>query len=918
MTSKKPSHKDIDTSISHGYNITVKPTSWMLPNRFGFGPWIDKTFKYHKQGKTQTCSECAEGEACPIKKISVSSVSLFPQQDFIKDYMQFDSPYRGLLVYHGLGSGKTCSSIVAAEILMNHVDVVVMLPASLRDNFINEIHKCGCAFYNKNQHWVFVNPEKDSSIRKKLQLTKEFVKKQKGIWIPLQDAPANYINMTEMQKKQINDQMMHMIDQRYNFINYNGLRETTVRKMVEDGTNPFDDKTVIIDEIHNLISRIVNGRKIGFALYKLLMAAKNCKLILLSGTPIINYPHEVAYIMNLIAGPQISYELKANKGSAFDKDTIETVLNNNKYVDDFLVDMSNRRIVLSFIPNGFEYVNKKSMKITRSSIDKEGEVLSNDAILENIIKEMRVNLKIDISKRITTKEYRLFPEKKEDFDELFVNETRGEIKNERLFMKRAVGLISYYNAVNSDLFPDWEIKEVPLPMTDLQFAVYEKARAQERKQESSSSKAGKSSKGGESSSSSQVYRFFSRAICNFVFPEKIKRPFPSKMSDMRKELDEDVLFEDISKDKSSDSIDTLTKRGKVLQYHHELDNCLAEIEYSGDEYLAIDKVGRYSPKIERIVREITACKGSALVYSQFRKVEGLGLLGMCLKANGWAEFRVDNVDGEWVIDMTEEELRKPTYAAFTGNNEESRILLKIFNNDLGSIPESISSVLKGRDNLHGNIIKVMMITQSGAEGISLKNTRQVHIMEPYWNHIRMDQVIGRAIRTCSHVALDKEERNVKVFIYYSIFSKEQKDSSFTIRTKDKSVTSDEYLFNIAKHKKGITDGLLELMKRASVDCVLNAKHHNNLTCFSFPVNINDAHLSKFMDISSEELDVSYKKNVEKNQWEGELLQTKKGNFVVKKGTNEVYDYDIYLETGKIIKLGIIEQDGTTRRIRLIY
>jgi hypothetical protein len=100
-----------------------------------------------------------------------------------------------------------------------------------------------------------------------------------------------------------------------------------------------------------------------------------------------------------------------------------------------------------------------------------------------------------------------------------------------------------------------------------------------------------------------------------------------------------------------------------------------------------------------------------------------------------------------------------------------------------------------------------MITQSGSEGISLKNVRQVHILEPFWNHIRIDQVIGRAVRTCSHVALKPKERNVEVFIYYVMFTNEQINESFTIRVKDKSMTSDQYLYDIAKRKKSIVDSM---------------------------------------------------------------------------------------------------------------
>ena len=55
--------------------------------------------------------------------------------------MQHKSPYRGILLYHGLGVGKTCASIAVAEIMNNNRDVMVLLPASLQMNYRNEIMK---------------------------------------------------------------------------------------------------------------------------------------------------------------------------------------------------------------------------------------------------------------------------------------------------------------------------------------------------------------------------------------------------------------------------------------------------------------------------------------------------------------------------------------------------------------------------------------------------------------------------------------------------------------------------------------------------------------------------------------------------------------------------------------------------------
>jgi len=79
----------------------------------------------------------------------------------------------------------------------------------------------------------------------------------------------------------------------------------------------FDDSVVIIEEAHNLIGAVVNESELKTRVYDYIYKAKNCKVVALSGTPAINSPHEIAYLMNLLRGPiervfgshQISYGL---------------------------------------------------------------------------------------------------------------------------------------------------------------------------------------------------------------------------------------------------------------------------------------------------------------------------------------------------------------------------------------------------------------------------------------------------------------------------------------------------------------------------------------------------------------------------------------------------------------------------------
>ena len=79
-------------------------------------------------------------------------------------------------------------------------------------------------------------------------------------------------------------------------------------------------------------------------------------------------------------------------------------------------------------------------------------------------------------------------------------------------------------------------------------------------------------------------------------------------------------------------------------------------------------------------------------------------------------------------------------------------------------------------NVDGKQVKVILISQAGSEGLDFKFIRQVHILEPWWNMNRIEQIIGRAVRTCSHKALPFTERNVEIYLHGSILEDEQKEA----------------------------------------------------------------------------------------------------------------------------------------------
>ena len=234
-------------------------------------------------------------------------------------------------------------------------------------------------------------------------------------------------------------------------------------------------------------------------------------------------------------------------------------------------------------------------------------------------------------------------------------------------------------------------------------------------------------------------------------------------------------------------------------------------------------------------------QGLHLVYSQFRTAEGIGLFSLVLEKNGFTRFKIKkNSAGLWDINMTEEDIGKPTFALYTGTEDadEKEIIRNIFNGTWDSIPSSLATKLRkmAANNNMGEIVKVLMITSSGSEGITLRNTRYVHIVEPYWHPVRTEQVVGRARRICSHQALDEKYKTVEVFMYLMTFTQKQLDGdpdgetqeekkpsvSIELKTKDKSkldeeeaiqmygsstITTDEALYEISNIKKNIRSKL---------------------------------------------------------------------------------------------------------------
>ena len=585
-----------------------------LRTRLGFQQQILKVYnnflKIPEHGKEPDYDAC--------KKMGASggtAVEMYEYQKFVREYVRQASPYRGLLVYHGLGSGKTCSAIAAAEALfsVSRKKIIVMTPSSLRYNFIREISFCGFRHLRLQNHWEAINitPENKETAylfaTQVLNMSKEFATSLTNsyvsrIWVPNFDdtLQPNFKTLDAAERKEIVKQVENQINNSITFINYNGVRAAKLKKYAcdppdADGNRFFDNSVIVIDEVHNL-TRLMQGtiepyltdigggkRKVplepvtpgpwepalckvaiddrkpyltnykrGYLLYRLLSGARNSKIIGLSGTPLINFPEEIAILVNLIGGYVHTCSIKANPSDRYKE--VKALLQKNAYVDFEEVETlgGNLQMLFSILPEGMMKTTTESGNLAVQRIPP-GEVTPTiQETATGIVKEL-TDMGLRILEGPTYKSEPLLPPVGEEFRENFIDGLN--LKNTVVLRKRLQGLISYYRGSKKELMPAVTKDEVVfVQFSEYARKQYEMVRAEElamddqkKKKEPEGDLKGAGKMGNlwaeiydlAKMKQSNSYRMSSRQACNFSFPEGLVRPRPRDKRDFAVDIGKD-------------------------------------------------------------------------------------------------------------------------------------------------------------------------------------------------------------------------------------------------------------------------------------------------------------------------------------------------------------------------------------------
>lgn len=685
-----------------------------------------------------------DGELKELTKQNTScnydNFTLAPHQEFVKMYINNHTPYNGLLLYHGMGSGKTCSAIGICEEFRksNHKHtkkpkkIMIIASPNVQDNFKLQLFDSK-KLSKKDGIWKLDGCVGESLLREinffDIQtLSKEdiIVKMKKQIrnnyefigYVEFANKVNRIIGKSVIWEKEF-DLEHHVISENGNKDNagqYVGdnidshkYRETTTKlydkhhKVIGHKTirysltiqqkgllEVFSDRMLVVDEVHNIrsLGDSAPTKLVSDAFQTLLKFVRHMKLLFLSGTPMYNDPVEILFIINL---------LNINDGqSALKK---KEVFNKR---GDFIEGGAQK---LLFKSNGYiSYIRG-----------------------ENPYK---------------------FPYK------IFPNDYNSDKSLKKMVYPR-----KQFNGLS-----------ISNPIQHLDLYVTRLSASQQ--------------KGYEQILRKKIDKLSSRESERFASTESFKYT---------------IL---------QDPLNALTlclndDNGRVYTGKDAFNEVVV---FSEDKYSYIDDskrvfryemIGEYSSKIKSILDAIQESEGIILIYSQYLDA---GLLPFALALEEMGYKRNSSSKNKSLLNIPAQEI-VGSYAMITGDVRFSK-----------SNKEELQ-LLNHYDNINGDLCKVVLISQAGSEGLDFKNLRQLHVLEPWYNLNRIDQIIGRAIRHCSHKDLKLKKRNCQIFLHASSIEEDIE-------------CVDMMMYRISEEKSKKIGKVQKLLKSISVDCLLNHEQQN--------------------------------------------------------------------------------------------
>jgi hypothetical protein len=407
----------------------------------------------------------------------------------------------------------------------------------------------------------------------------------------------------------------------------------------------------------------------------------------------------------------------------------------------------------------------------------------------------------------------------DQFNSLYIDYINKKILNREFLANRLLGLVSYMTISNEtkDMFP----LELPfiiekVEMSKFQYSKYLLAREKEELNKKKIIQYSVKAMSIPKQGSMSKYYVDSRSASNFVYSDDMYEGGETKETKETEETEEtEERVEETEENKSFaeneeeydnkkiKSIEEVEKKeSEDITKYIEINNTVDK--KTDKKNISINFINKIkdenSPKMALIAKRIKNSKGLTLIYSQFVNIHGLKQMSLFLEREGIYNYETNQEEGF-------------KYILYTGDIDQKKRtnLIKIFN-----------SV----ENKDGNIIKSILISKTGAEGLDLKNIRETHQLEPYWDFSRNNQVKSRAVRYGSHTDLPQSERTVQPYIYLAIANQEMYNR-ISDKKKEKQ-TIDEMFYERSVNKKIINDQVNKLLQDVSIEC----SYFNTSECYT--------------------------------------------------------------------------------------
>ena len=343
----------------------------------------------------------------------------------------------------------------------------------------------------------------------------------------------------------------------------------------------------------------------------------------------------------------------------------------------------------------------------------------------------------------------LFPDGFENFNEIFVKD-RETIMNRDLFKQMCSGYVSYFKGGNPEAYPYKRVIIMHHQMENYQYSVYKNALIKEVERDQKNRLESReefvvriaTSESLTDETTTSVFNN-SRLFCNVAFPESIPNSLTHTelVNIGRKKFQQDYPDEPLpSRSELYDTGVNITKRTSGKSRQQIIQQGLDEFKkrIMGVEN-PLSVVKGYSSKFAKIAEIVEMSEGPVFIYSNY-VFYGVEAMAAVMESIGYKNYPSRGSRGSYFIWKGQ------------ADPDEIKRANRAFNS------------LKNSD---GSVLKIMFGTQSVMEGVDFKRVRQIHVLDPWWNDSRMQQIIARGIRLCSHKELPEQQREVKVFIHLS-------------------------------------------------------------------------------------------------------------------------------------------------------